>query len=174
MKAEPVEIGAEPRLAAGHPEIGNEGEPEPAADCRAMHRADDRLSRAEEADRLLVEMPPGAAATRLRHRAGVHALGKIGAGAKRASLGGEHDRAAGRVGIEPLEGFADLGDQDAVEEIMWRAADLDRRHHPLEADADLLEAGVVGHAFISLKTTEPRSLELSLRGAQRRSNPEIA
>src|SRR5207245_10470796 len=82
MKAEPVEIGAEPRLAAGHPKIGNEGEAEPAADRRAMHSADDRLFRAEEADRLLVEMPPGAAAARLRHRSGVHALGKIGPGTK--------------------------------------------------------------------------------------------
>src|SRR6266851_3451052 len=82
MKAEPVEIGAKPRFAAGHPEIGNQGEAESAADRRAMHRADDRLFCAEEADRLLVEMPTGAAACRLRHRPGVHALREIGARAK--------------------------------------------------------------------------------------------
>src|SRR5207302_479785 len=69
----------------------------------------------------------------------------IGAGAERAALGGEHDRAAGRVGIEPLEGFADLGDQRAVEEIMRRPAHLDGRDEAVEVDADFLEAGVVAH-----------------------------
>jgi len=49
--------------------------------------------------------------------------------------------------FEPLEGLANLGDQQAVEEIMRRAAHLDRRHHPVEADANLLEVGVVGHGL---------------------------
>ena len=113
--------------AAGDAEIGNQREAEPAADRGAMHRADDRLSGAEQAARLLVEMPAGAAAAAFGDRAGVHALREIGAGAERAAFGGEHDRAALRVGVEPLERVADLGDQLAVEEIMRRPAHLDRR-----------------------------------------------
>ena len=46
----------------------------PGSNGGAVHCGDDRLARAEEADRFLVEMPPGAAARRLRHGAGVHAL----------------------------------------------------------------------------------------------------
>ena len=71
-------------------------------------------------------MPAAAAARRFLHRAGIHALREIGAGAERAALGGEHDRAAGGVGVEPLECGADLGDQRGVEEIVRRPADLDR------------------------------------------------
>ena len=82
VKAEPVEIGAEARLLAGHPEIGDERETEAAADRRAVDRADHRLAAAEQADRLLVEVPAAAAAGGFLHRAGVHALGKIGAGAE--------------------------------------------------------------------------------------------
>ncbi len=132
MKAETVEIGAEPRLLAGDAEIGDEGEAEPAADRRTLHRGDDRLFGAEEPDRLLVEVLAGAAAGALGDRAGIHALRKIGAGAERAALGGKHDRPAIRVGVEPLERLADLGDERAVEEIMRRPAHLDGRdiaHH---------------------------------------------
>ena len=82
VKAEPVEIGAEPRLLAGDAEIGDEREAEPAADRGAVDRADNRLLRAEQADRLLVEMPSGAAAAAFLHRAGIHALREIGAGAE--------------------------------------------------------------------------------------------
>src|SRR5438105_3478561 len=108
MKAEPVEIGAEPRLLAGHPEVGHQREAEPAADRGAVDRADDRLFGTEQANGLFVEMAAGAAARCLLYRAGIHPLREIGTGAKRAALRGEHDRAAGRVGIEPLERLADL------------------------------------------------------------------
>src|SRR5262249_18651995 len=122
VEAEPVKIGAEPRLGAGDAEIRHQREAEPAADRGALDRADDRRFGAEEAARLLVEMLAGAAAAAFVDRAGVHPLGEIGAGAERAALGAQHDRAAGCIVVEPLERFADLGDQVAVKEIMRWAA----------------------------------------------------
>ena len=74
MKAEAIEIGAEPRLLTGHAEIADEGETEPAADSRAMHRRDDRFSGAEQPDRLFVQVTAGSAAAALADGAGVHAL----------------------------------------------------------------------------------------------------
>ena len=142
MKAEPVEIGAEPRLLAGDAKIRHQGEAEPAADRRAMHRADDRLPGAEQADRLLVQVPPGGAAGPLGDGAGIHPLREIGAGAERAALGGEHDRPDVGVGIEPLEGVADLGNQRAIKEIVRRPPHLDGSDKPVAADADFAIGGL--------------------------------
>src|SRR5579885_1885702 len=150
VKAEPVEIGAEPGLVAGHPEIGHQRQAEPAADRGPVNRTDDRLAGAEQPARLLVEVPAGAAARRFLHRAGIHPLGEIGAGAKRTPFGGEHDRPAGIVGVEPLERLADLGDQLAVEEIMRRPAQLNRCDKPVEGHADILEPAVIAHLCCSL------------------------
>src|SRR5204862_2221117 len=109
--------------------------------------------RTEQPNRFFIEMPAGAAARRFLHRAGVHPFREIGASAKRAALGRQHDGAASWVRIEPLEGLADLGDQRAVEEIMRRPPHLDRRHHAVEADADFLEPAVVGHCSLLYPTT---------------------
>ena len=43
MEAEPREVRAEARLRTGDAEVRHHREPEPAADRRAMDRADDRL-----------------------------------------------------------------------------------------------------------------------------------
>ena len=132
-----------------------------------MHRADDWLLGAEQADRLLVEMPAGAAARRLLHRPGIRSLREIGAGAERAALRRQHDRAAGRVGVEPLEGFANLGDQQAVKKIMRRPAHLDRRHDAVEADADFLEPAVIGHLGLLLEPRKHQEHEILVVIARR-------
>src|SRR5439155_25081170 len=62
-------------------------------------------------------------------------------GTKRPAFGGKHDRPAARVGVEPLERFADLGDQLAVEEIVRRPAHLDRCDQALLADTDVAHSG---------------------------------
>ena len=139
MEAEPVEIGAEPRFLAGHAEIGDKREAEPAADRCAMDCADHRLRGAEQADRFLVEMPAAAAAGGFLHGAGIHALRKIGTGAEMAALGGEHDRTDRRVGVDALERLADLGDQCGVEEIVRRPAYLDRCDESVGRDGDFVE-----------------------------------
>ena len=134
MEAEPVEIGAEPRLAAGDAEIGHQREAEPAADRRAVDRADDRLFRCgtggsppcrDACRRRCAPIPapcryPSASRNRRRRR-------------NERPSAREHDRAAGRVGVDPLEGLADLGDQRRVEEIIRRPADFDRRDEAVEA-----------------------------------------
>src|SRR5215469_5553515 len=99
MKAEPVEIGAEPCLLTGDAKIGDESEAETAADRGALHRRDDRFARAEQADRFLVKVPSGAASAAFGRCSRLHAPGEIGAGAERPPLGREHDRAASWVGI---------------------------------------------------------------------------
>src|SRR6516225_3675776 len=90
-----------------------------------MHRGEDRLSGAEQPDRLLVEMSAGGAARPLGDRPGLHALGEIRTRAKRAPLRGEHDRPATGVGIELLEGLADLFVHRDNKEILRRPAYLD-------------------------------------------------
>ncbi len=137
VEPEPVEICAEPRLLAGNPEVADQCEAQPPSDRRAMHRGNDRLSAAEQADSLLVEMLAGAAAAALGNGSGFHATREIGAGAERSSFGGEHDGPAARVGIEPLEGLAEFGDQFDAEEIVRRPAHLDGRDVAVLADIDI-------------------------------------
>ena len=47
VKPEPIEIGAEPSLLAGHAKIRNQGQPKPTTYSSTMYRGDDRLSGAE-------------------------------------------------------------------------------------------------------------------------------
>src|SRR5262249_56976575 len=56
MEAQPVEIGAEPRLDAGDAEVCGEGKAEPASDGRAMDGGDPRLAGAKDPRRFLVQM----------------------------------------------------------------------------------------------------------------------
>ena len=149
MKPEPVEIGAEPRLLTSHPEIADQGKAEPAADCGAMDRGDNRLSGAEQPDRLFVQVTPGSTAAALADGAGIHAFREIGAGAKRASLGGKNDGATLGIGIEPLKRVADFANQRAVKEIVRRPPHLDRRDKPVAGDANLAIGGVFGHLLAS-------------------------
>src|SRR6202040_1428062 len=134
VEAEAVEVGAKPRLLAGDAKSGHQCETQTSPNGSAVDRGDDGLACAEEADCFLVEVSAGAAAAALRCRSGLHAFRKIGPGAERAALGREHDRPAIRVGVEALEGLADLGNQVAVEEIVWRPAHLDRRDVAVLAD----------------------------------------
>ena len=48
MKAEPREIGGKPGFRAGNAEIRDHGEPQAAADRRALDRGDERLFRPEQ------------------------------------------------------------------------------------------------------------------------------
>ena len=121
METEPREVGAEAALAAGDAEIRHAGEAEPAADRRPLHRGDDRLLRAEQPDRLLVQMPTGAFVAHV-------AAGEVGAGAEGLALRRQHQGAHRGVGIRRLEGGGDLLDQGDVEEVVGRALDLDRGH----------------------------------------------
>ena len=141
MKAEPIEVRTEARLLAGDAEIRDQRQAEPAADRCALDRAMIRLPGAEQPDRLLVEVAAGAAAASLRGRPGLHALREIGAGAERAAFGGEDDRPATGVGVEPLERLANLGDQLAVKEIVRRPAHLDGGDEAVLADTDIAHFG---------------------------------
>src|SRR5882672_3361282 len=78
------------------------------------------------------------------------AVREIGAGAERLAFGGEHDRAAFRVAVEGVEGIADLRDERIVEEIVRRAAHLDRADPILQFDADIL-AGC-GHGLVCVRS----------------------
>ena len=49
------------------------------------------------------------------------------------------------IGVEPLEGVAQLGDEIAVEEIVRRAAHLYGRDRAVSADPDLLKVTIVIH-----------------------------
>ena len=103
-----VKLAHEARLRAGDAEVRHHREPEPAADRRAVDRADDRLLRAEQPHRLHVEVADrrdGLA----RPQAGLverRAVAEIRAGAERFSLRGEHDGAAFVVLVEGLERVA--------------------------------------------------------------------
>src|SRR5437762_8353884 len=79
-------------------------------------------------------MSPGPASAAFGDGSRLSAAGEIGAGTKRPALGCEHDGAASGVGVEPLEGFADFGDQLAVEEIVRRTAHLDGGDETILAD----------------------------------------
>src|SRR6185295_15447284 len=146
MEAQAVEIGAEARLRAGHPEVGHQRESEAAADRGAVHRGDDRLARAKQAHRFLVKVLAGA----LRRGPGRRAVREIGAGAERLAFGGEHDRAALRVAIEGIESVADLCDEGIVEEIVRRPADLDRPDPILPFDAHVI--GGCGHGLVCVRS----------------------
>src|SRR5438105_4411848 len=105
MKTEPREVRAEARLGTGHAKVRDHGEAEPAADRRPVHRRDDRLLAAEQADGLGVQVPD-----RLRLLARTASLAieraavaEIGAGAERLALRREHDRAAIGIRIKDLE-----------------------------------------------------------------------
>src|SRR5205823_5542533 len=119
---QPIEIGTKPGFLTGDAKIRDQCETQTSSHGGAVHRGDDRLARAEEADRFLVEVPAGAAAGALRCRSGLHAFREIGPRTERAAFGCEHDRPAARVGVEALEGLADLRYQVAVEEIVRRPA----------------------------------------------------
>ena len=56
MEAEPREVRDEARLRTGHAKVRHHRKPEPAADRRAVNRADDRLLGAEQPHRLHVEV----------------------------------------------------------------------------------------------------------------------
>ena len=143
MEPESIEVGAEAGLAAGDAEVGRQRQAESAADRRALHRRHDRLSRAEDAGGLLVEMlaaPPVAAGP------GGRPVGEVGAGAERLALGAQHVGADVAVAVERLEGIGDLVDQRIVEEVVRRTLNFDDADMALAADADILEGG----AHISL------------------------
>ena len=144
---------AEARLGAGDAEIGHQREAEPAADRRAVNRADNRLLRAEQAHGLDVEV-----ADRARVRLALHlaigiqvaAIAEIGAGAEGLALRREHDRAAGGVAVERLEGVGQALDQDVVEEVVRRPADLDGRHGVGDFNGNVLSRFRI-HEFLYLK-----------------------
>src|SRR5262249_33655097 len=141
MKAEPIEVRAEPCLLAGDPEIGDKRQAKATSYRGTVNRANDRLPGAEQPDCLLVEVAAGPAATSLCDGPGLHALGEIRAGAERSAFGGEYDRPAARIGIELLEGLANLSDQLAVKEIVRRPAHLDRGDEAVPADIDIAHSG---------------------------------
>src|SRR5215469_14593980 len=141
MKAEPIEVRAEPCLLAGNPEIGDKRQAKAAAYRGTVNRADDRLPGAEQPDCLLIEVAARPAATSLCDGPGLHALRKVGTGAERAAFGGEHDRPAARIGIELLEGLANLSYQLAVKEIVRRPAHLHRGDEAVLADIDIAHSG---------------------------------
>jgi len=97
VEAQPCEIGTEAGLGARHAEVGREGEPESAPDCRSMDSGHHGLLRSEQAHRLLVEValvafvlpdPPD---------------GEVGTGGERLALGGENgDRHAGAFQLSLL------------------------------------------------------------------------
>ena len=135
MEAEPREVGGEAAFGAGDAEVGHQGEAEPAADRRALDRADAGLLGAEQAGRLLVEMLAAFG------RAGLRPVGEIGAGAERLALGAQHVGADVAVAVERLEGIGDLVDQRIVEEVVRRPLDLDDPDMTFAADADILVGG---------------------------------
>src|SRR5262249_36001935 len=141
MKTEPIKVRAEPCLLAGNPEIGDKRQAKAASYRGTVNRADDRLPGAEEPDCLLIEVAAGPAAAAPCAGPGLHALRKVGAGAERAAFSGEYDRSAIGVSVEPLEGLADLGDQLAVKEIVWRPAHLDRGDEAVLTDTDIAHSG---------------------------------
>src|SRR5262249_44572178 len=141
MEAEPGEVGAEARLRAGDAEVGHQREPQPAADGRAVNGADDRLARAEETDRLHVEMSGRLDRLARPPAFGVEgaAVAEIGACAERLALRRQHHGAATAILIERLERVGDLPDQGDVEEIVRRPPDLDEGDEARFVHDDILE-----------------------------------
>ena len=154
MKAEPGEIGAEARLGAGHAEIGDHRQPQPAADRSAVDRRDDRLFGAKQPVALDIEVAtPGDVRRGVRPRGRASAVAEIGAGAERFSLRGQHEGTAIGVLIECLEGGGDFPDQLYVEKVIRRPSDLHQRHMAGFLDADILEGT---HGILRLYATPPR------------------
>src|SRR5215831_21258789 len=134
MEAQPVEIGAEPRLDAGDAEVCGEGKAEPASDGRAMDGGDPRLAGAEYPRRFLVEML-AALAPRSRGRA----VREVRARAEGLALCTEDYGAAPGVTIELLESVRDLVDESVVEVVVGWPLDLDLAHViGRHGDADVL------------------------------------
>ena len=172
MESEPREVRAEARLRAGHAEVRHQREPEPAADRRAVNRADDRFPEPEQTDRLYIEV-----SDRLRLLAGPlsraverAAIAEIRARAKRLALGRQHDGAAAGILVERLERAGDLVDQRDVEEIVGRPPDLDEADEARMSRRRFLERTHL--TFLSL-LSHPRNRPLA-RGAVVRHQPHGA
>src|SRR6185312_9871917 len=92
---------------------------EAAADRRTLDGADRGLLRAEQARGLLVEVLAALG------RAGLRAVGEVGAGAERLAVRAQHVGADVDVPVERLEGVGDLVDQRVVEEVVRWTPDFD-------------------------------------------------
>ena len=149
MKAQAIEVRAESRLDAGDAKIRRQGQSQPAADSRALHRRDERLAGSEDAGGLLVEVL-AALVPRPRRRA----VREIRPRAEGLPLRAQHHAAAARIAIEFLERIRDLVDEGIVEVVVRRPLDLDladvvRRH----GDADVL---VGAHGLLLRDRLVPR------------------
>ena len=128
MKAEPREVGAEPRFGTGDAQIAHHRQSQAAADGGAVNGSDDRLLGAKQPVAFDIKMR-GARRRSAQQRAAVAVVAaEIGAGTESFSLRREHQRAAIRVVIERFEGGSELFDQRDVEKIVRRPPDLDQGH----------------------------------------------
>src|SRR4029077_9126625 len=129
MEAELGEIGREARLRPCEAKIRRDREPRAAADRGAMDGSNDRLLVAEDAHRLHIEMVDRQICGRIIFRARLLLLPcritKIGSGAERLALRGEHGSADLDVAVELFQRIRDLVDQGDVEEVEWRPSGLD-------------------------------------------------
>ena len=152
MEAQAVEVGAKARLGAADAEVTQQRQSQAATDGWPLHRRHHRLAAGEQAQRLAVQWVDGARAA-LRGR-GI-AVFEIGAGAKRRPLRRQHDGAARAVGLEVFKGIGQSSDERDVEEIVRRAAHLDRGDMAIQADVDV----GVAHGLIlcSNKKSEAKS-----------------
>jgi hypothetical protein len=113
VEAEPSEVGAEPGFRGGEPEVGGQCESETATDRRALYGRDDRLAGAEQPNGSPVEVAGRVRGARRR---------EVGSGTEVLALCRQHDRAAGRIGVEPLECVGERLDHSEGEEVVRRAA----------------------------------------------------
>ena len=147
VKAQAVEVGREARLLAGNAKVGDQREPQPAADGRAVHRGHHRLGAGEHARGLAVQRVDAARTV----DDGIAApVAEVGAGTERLALRTQHDGADIRVGFENLEAIGQLLHQLEVEEIVRGALDLDDRHVAFAGDGRFRADAGFAHARFSL------------------------
>ena len=99
MEAELDEIGGEPRLGRGDPEVGDQRQAQARADRRALHRGDDRLRHGEQPHRLVIERID---ARPIGSPCPGSLLARSAPAQKLLPSDAQHDGAAVRLGVERL------------------------------------------------------------------------
>ncbi|MNN40062.1 hypothetical protein D3C81_1541220 [compost metagenome] len=131
MEAQPVEVGAEARLGAGHAEVGRQCQAKPGADGGAFHRGDDGFAVAVELHRMHIEARGVVGDLSLAGAA------EVGARTEGADPGGQHDGAAARVVVQRQQGVREPAHHLGIDKVVRRTGQHDAGDMAVAAELDI-------------------------------------
>src|SRR4051794_15532216 len=156
MEAQARKVRGKPGLGTRHAEIRRHRQTKAAADCRALHRCDDRLLVPEDAHGLYIEVTTVSLVAAGRRVPGRRI--EIRAGAKRLALRGKDDGADLAVRIDLVECVGDVPNELEIEIIQRWPLDLDRCDVALRGNRDI-SAHVESDSFcLDQRSPSPRAM----------------